>query len=307
MNNAALWTPVSPQTFALGESPFWHPQELTLYWVDIADKKLARANIYMGVVETWDMPSEPGCIAPAASGGLVIALRDGIYRAPAWGGALHKIAQLDYDMATVRANDGKCDALGRFWVGTIDEPKASQAGALYSIDARHGAAEVKRHVDGVLTANGLAWSPDAATLYWADTPNHIVRAWDFGLQSNALAQPRDFLTFAPKPAGWQFNDRAYQGRPDGATVDQQGNYWVAMYEGRRVCQFSSSGQLLREIETPALCPTMPCLGGEDLRTLYVTSARKGQSAEALAQMPLSGAVFALQVDVPGLPVNFFID
>lgn len=306
-NHAMHWTTVSSHTFVLGESPFWHPQESTLYWVDIAGRQLARANVYMGTVQTWDMPSEPGCIAPGQSGGLVIALRDGIYRAREWGGPLEQIAVLDYNPATIRANDGKCDPLGRFWVGTVDEPKAAKAGALYSIDCRAGQAQVTRHAEGVLTANGLAWSPDAKTLYWADTPNHVVQAYDFDLQANQLGARREFLKFALKNPGWQFNDRSYQGRPDGAAVDVLGNYWVAMYEGRRVCQFSAQGALLREIETPALCPTMPCFGGEDMRTLYLTSARKGQSEAVLEQLPLSGAVFALQVDTPGLPVNFFAD
>ena len=305
--NTSAWTSVGTQTFTLGESPFWHPQEQTLYWVDIAGRKLARANVYMGTVETWDMSSEPGCIAPAASGGLVIALRHGVFRARSWGGELEPITVLDYDQKTVRANDGKCDALGRFWVGTVDEPKAAQAGTLYSIDCRHGAAVVTRQAGDALTANGLAWSPDVGTLYWADTPNHIVHAWNFDLQANALSAHRNFLQFQKKPEGWDYNDSRYQGRPDGAAVDALGNYWVAMYEGRRICVFSPAGEMLREIETPVQCPTMPCFGGEDLRTLYITSAKKGRSDAELAQMPLSGGVFSMRVDTPGLPVNFFAD
>ncbi|MBC7919372.1 MAG: SMP-30/gluconolactonase/LRE family protein, partial [Rhodoferax sp.] len=260
------WNTVSTQTFALGESPFWHPQEQTLYWVDIAGMKLAHANVYVGSVETWDMPSEPGCIAPAASGGLVIALRDGVFRARNWGGALEWIATLDYDPKTVRANDGKCDPLGRFWVGTVDEPKAANAGTLYSVDCRAGGPVVTRQAGDALTANGLAWSPDVGTLYWADTPNHVVHAWNFDLEANALSAHRNFLQLPGKPAGWQCTDTSYQGRPDGAAVDALGNYWVAMYEGRRICVFSPAGELLRDIETPVQCPTMPCFGGEDLRT-----------------------------------------
>jgi sugar lactone lactonase YvrE len=301
------WTPVSSQTFELGESPFWHPQEQTLYWVDIAGRQLARANVYMGTVETWDMPSEPGCIAPATSGGLVVALRNGVFRARVWGGALEPVTVLDYDPRAVRANDGKCDPLGRFWIGTVDEPKAAKAGTLYSVDCRSGAAVVNRQAGDALTANGLAWSPDVSTLYWADTPNHIVHAWNFDLQANALRAHRNFLQFQEKPQGWHYNDSRYQGRPDGAAVDALGNYWAAMYEGRRICVFSPAGALLREIETPVQCPTMPCFGGEDLRTLYVTSAKKGRSEAELAQMPLSGAVFSMRVDTPGLPVNFFAD
>ena len=303
--NQPDWQTLGPDTYELGESPFWHPQEQTLYWVDIPGKKILRANVYMGTVQAWDMPSEPGCIAPAVGGGLVIALRHGVFRARDWGGDLQAIATLPYDTRTVRANDGKCDTLGRFWVGTIDEPKASRAAELYSIDCRSGSPVLERKAGDALTANGLAWSPDNRTLYWTDTPNHVLHAWDFDVATNAMTRHRVHKQFAPKPAGWTFEDTSYQGRPDGAAVDVQGNYWVSMFEGRRICQFAPDGTLLQELETPAQCPTMPCFGGEDFKTLYVTTARHGRSAAELAQFPDSGAVFFTRVEVPGLPVNFF--
>ena len=209
---------------------------------------------------------------------------------------------------SVRANDGKCDALGRFWVGTIDEPKANLAAELFAIDCRGSDGPlVKRQAGDALTGNGLAWSVDGRTLYWADTPNHVVHAWDYDLQDNTLTAHRHFLKFAPKPAGWTFEDTSYQGRPDGAAVDVLGNYYVAMFEGRRICKFAPDGRLLAEIPTFAQCPTMPCFGGPDLKTLFVTTARHGRSAAELAVFPQSGAVFSLPVDVPGLPVNFFVD
>lgn len=303
--HAPDWQTLSPATYELGESPFWHPHEQMLYWVDIAGKKLLRANVYMGTVQSWDMPSEPGCIAPAASGGLVIALRHGVFRARQWGGELQHLVTLPYDTATVRANDGKCDALGRFWVGTIDEPKARRAGTLYSIDCRSGQPVVQRQAGDVLTANGLAWSPQGHTLYWADTPSHVVHAWDHDPAANTLQAQRVHLQFAAKPAGWDFAQAGYGGRPDGATVDAHGNYWVSMFEGARVCQFAPDGHLLQSLATPAQCPTMPCLGGEDLRTLFLTSARHGRSAAELARYPASGAVFQTRVETPGLPVAFF--
>ena len=307
MSNAPHWQKLGPDNYELGESPFWHPKEQRLYWVDIPGKKLLRAPVSTGLVEAWDMPSEPGCIAPAASGGLVIALRHGVFRARQWGGALALITTLPYDAATVRANDGKCDALGRFWVGTIDEPKASRAAELFSIDCRAGNAQVQRQAGDALTANGLAWSPQGTTLYWADTPSHVVHAWDFDAPANVLSQHRTHLQFASKPASWTFEDRTYQGRPDGAAVDAEGNYWVSMFEGRRVCCFAPDGHLLRELEAPAQCPTMPCFGGDDLKTLFLTTARHGRSAAELARFPESGAVFFTRVDVPGLPVNLFND
>jgi sugar lactone lactonase YvrE len=239
---------------------------------------------------------------------LVVALRHGVFRARQWGGALEHIVTLDYDTTVVRANDGKCDALGRFWVGTLDEPKANRAAKLYSIDCRGGhTAVVKCHADNALTANGLAWSPDGCTLYWADTSSHVVHAWDYSVEGNTLAAHRIHLEFGAKPAHWTFENQAYQGRPDGAAVDIHGNYYVAMYEGRLVCKFAPDGTLLTEIPTPAQCPTMPCFGGEDLKTLYLTTARHGRSAPELAAFPNSGCVFSMRVETPGLPVNFFMD
>lgn len=305
--NVPLWHTLSTDRFVLGESPFWHPHEQTLYWVDIAGKKLCRANVYMGTVQTWEMPSEPGCIAPAARGGLVVALRHGIFRAREWAGALEQIATLPYDTATVRANDGKCDAVGRFWVGTIDEPKASHAAALYSVDCRTGSARVQCHANDALTGNGLAWSPDGRTVYWADTPAHVVHAWDFDAGTAALTHHRKHLQLPPKPAGWAFGQPGYAGRPDGAAVDVDGNYYSAMYEGARVCKFAPDGTLLDAFAVPAACPTMPCFGGEDLKTLYLTTASGGRSPQELAQWPLSGAVLSMRVDTPGLPVQFFSD
>jgi sugar lactone lactonase YvrE len=303
------WQTLGKQHYALGESPFWHPHEQRLYWVDIKDKQILRTEPgapIAGAVQAWAMPSEPGCIAPAQNGGLIIALRHGVFRTRQWGGALEHVVTLPYDSATVRANDGKCDALGRFWVGTIDEPKASNAAKLYSIDCREGRSPVVvQQASDALTGNGLAWSPDQRTLYWADTPRHVVHAWDFDVHNNTLTQHRHFQNLPAKPGDWNFEQTRYQGRPDGAAVDVQGNYYAAMFEGRRICQFAPSGALLKEIPTPAQCPTMPCLGGADLKTLYLTTARHGRSSQELAAFPQSGCVFESRVGVPGLPVNFF--
>ncbi len=316
------WRCVSSEPDALGESPFWQPHEQMLYWVDIVGQKILRSSVETGALQSWSMPSAPGCIAPAARGGLVIALRHGVFRAHTWGGALQRIATLDYDPALQRANDGKCDAQGRFWIGTLDETRMARNAVLYSLDARHpGAPLVERQLDQCTlpasTANALAWSPDAGTLYWADTPSHALQAWDFELATARLTRQRLFHQFSARPPDWTFAASApqagapglarYGGRPDGAAVDVQGNYYVAMYQGGRICKLDPGGRLLAEFATPALCPTMPCFGGADLRTLFITSARQHASAAELAAYPRSGCVFSMRVEVPGLPVNFFVD
>jgi sugar lactone lactonase YvrE len=306
------WQAVVSQRDQLGESPFWHPGEQRLYWVDIPARQIRRAAPGEDRVENWAVPEQPGCIAPAADGGLVLALRDGIYRARSWGGALQLIARFNHDPATTRFNDGKADPLGRFWAGTIYEPRDARKAELYSIDCRPdngqgGRPLVQLKAQNAITANGLAWSPDAQTVYWTDTPHHVIHAWDWEAPTNAMRRHRVFQQFPGKPAGWQPADPGYGGRPDGAAVDAQGNYWCAMFEGARLLQIAPDGRLLRDVPVPVRCPTMPCFGGHDLRTLYVTSASDRRPQHELDTFPDSGRVIALRVEVPGLPVNFFID
>ncbi|MES2632621.1 MAG: SMP-30/gluconolactonase/LRE family protein [Pseudomonadota bacterium] len=306
------WSAVVNEADQLGESPFWHPQEQRLYWVDIPAFQIRRFHPATGVVESWAVPSEPGCIAPARSGGLVMALRDGIYRASSWGGALQLVSRFAHDSATTRFNDGKADPEGRFWAGTMYEPRDARKADLYSIDMRVQEGQppgphIELKAQNAVISNGLAWSPDARVVYWADTPSHVVQAWDWDRHTNAMTHHREFARMPGKPEGWQPGDTGYGGRPDGAAVDAQGNYWVAMFEGQRLLKFSAGGEQLAEIALPVRCPTMPCFGGPDLKTLYVTSASYKRPADELEQLPLSGRVIAAQVDVPGLPVNFVSD
>jgi sugar lactone lactonase YvrE len=305
------WEVAVARPDALGESPFWHPQERRLYWVDIPGKAVRRWDPATDVAEAWQLAQEPGCIAPAASGGLVLALRDGVYRARSWGGPLEALVRFQHG-ATTRFNDGKADPVGRFWAGTYYEPKDARKADLYSFDCRpengsggRPAVQLKAH--NATTANGLAWSPDRHTLYWSDTAQHAVYAWDWDAQANVMRRHRVFHQFAGKPAGWKPGDAGYGGRPDGAAVDVQGHYWVAMFEGARVLRLSPAGEVVAEFAVPARCPTMPCFGGEDGRTLYLTTGRHGRPAAELREFPHSGCVLRARVDVPGLPTNFFID
>ena len=312
--SSPTWTAITTEPDGLGESPFWHPQEQRLYWVDIPGRRIARVAVQglqaQGAVEYWPLTQEPGCIAPVLGGGLVMALRDGIYLAREWGGPLELLAAAPYDTRKQRFNDGKCDAQGRFWVGSLYEPKDQALGVLYMLDGQGlhamlgGVKEGAK--DGVVTANGLAWSPDGRTAYWADTAAHQVRAFDFDAASGQLTNPRVFYQATPKPAGWAWGSAApYGGRPDGAAVDAEGCYWSAQYEGGRLLRFSPQGEVLAEVVTPVPCPTMPCFGGEDLKTLFITTSRHGRSQAELAQYPGTGCVWAMRVEVAGVPVNGF--
>ena len=139
-------------------------------------------------------------------------------------------------------------------------------------------------------------------MYWSDTKAHTIYAFDFDPLGGELSRQRVFATFPTKVAGQPLAE--YGGRPDGAAVDAEGCYWVAMFEGQRILRLSPDGEPLREVRLPVRCATMPCFGGADLKTVYVTTARENRPAAELIEQPYAGCVLAFDVDVPGLPVNF---
>lgn len=308
------WTRITETVCALGESPFWHPHEERLYWVDTALKRLWRLHAPSGHTEHWDLPHEPGSIAPSRSGGLLIAMRDGIYLSHSWRDIPQKLVDAPYDTTRVRFSDGKCDPWGRFWVGSQVDEGERPDGALYCLQTRKQAHPALVMVErGVMASNGLAWSPDGRTVYWADTVRHAVTQHEMsqpGQWPPMLGMTNPLARFPAKPNDWCFNGpdhKVYAGRPDGAAVDTLGRYWVAMYEGARVLCLSPEGAILAEHPTPAQCPTMVCFGGTDLRTLYLTTARAHRSSAELTHYPDSGAVFSMRVDTPGLPVQMYWD
>lgn len=283
----------------LGESPFWHPDEQRVYWCDVKAGRLHRLDPVTGESAHWSFDVELACCAPRLGGGLVLAMRDGLWTFDPLDNQRHRLCAPPYDPAVERFNDGKCDAQGRFWVGTLYEPRDAARAALYCLEG--GQPLVRRAAD-VTNANGLAWSPDGRTMYWADTSAHVVYAFDFDGLEGLPSRRRVFKSFERRAPGQSLEQ--YGGRPDGAAVDSEGCYWVAMYEGACLLRVSPTGQVLATLPLPVQCPTMPCFGGADLKTLFVTSARNGRPADELAQQPLAGCVLALQVSVPGLPVNF---
>lgn len=281
----------------LGESPVWSVDEQCLYYVDIAAREVLRLRVADGHLDRWPQAAEPGCIALLQGGrGLLVARRDGLWRLDTHSGAQQCVAEPPYDSSRQRFNDGKPDAHGRFWLGTLDDARAPQAG-LYRFEA--GRFELM--AGGFSNANGLAWSADQRRLYAADTKAHKVYAFDAEPACGALGERRDFAVFSPRAEGQPLAQ--YGGRPDGAAVDAEGCYWVAMYEGARVLRLSPEGELLEELRLPVRCPTMLTFGGADLRTLFITTARAHRPADELAAEPWAGCVLQIRVAAQGLPAH----
>jgi sugar lactone lactonase YvrE len=236
------------------------------------------------------MASEPSSLAAHAQGGLVVATRNGFVHLDTGTGNVSEIAPAPFDRTKARFNDGKPDAAGRFWVGTIYEPRDQPAAEMYVLEK--GAVRLAWS-GGMTNSNGLGFSPDNRTMYHADTTSHRITRYDFDLAQGTVSNGREVRQFSMD------RENGYGGRPDGAAVDSEGNYWVAMFEGGRIVKLSPSGDELDVIALPVRCPTMVAFGGDDLRTLYITTAGKRPATE-LAQYPLSGRVLAVRVPVAGL-------
>ena len=272
---------------SLGECPVWSIDERVLYWIDINAPSLNRFDPATGANIAWPMPHSIGSFALRARGGFVAALRDGIWFVDGEGRLERRVVAAPYDPAHHRFNDGRADRQGRFWAGSMNEKRDASSAKLYRLSADQGFVSV---LDDMTISNGLAWSPDGGTMYHADTPARIVRAYDFDIATGTPTNGRVFAKFEGETD-----------RPDGGAVDSEGCYWSAFYRGAKVVRFSPQGRVVAEHAVPSMCPTMCAFGGDDLRTLYVTSARQMREAEELARLPQSGGIFAMRVDVAGLP------
>jgi sugar lactone lactonase YvrE len=265
----------------LGEGPLWDARSGELLWVDIMVGIVHRFDLASGVDRAFDVGQPVGAVVPRASGGYAFALRDGFAVGDA--GGVTVVAPIETDRLDVRMNDGACDSRGRFWAGTMQLENERGAGALFRLDAT-GAAETM--LTGVTVSNGIAWSPDDATMYYVDTTTRGIDSFDFDVDTGTIAGRRRLATIE-KSAG----------HPDGLIVDAEGCLWVALWEGWAVRRYAPDGTLLGIVEIPAARVTKPAFGGDALDELYVTTASPDERDDA---QPHAGGIFRARPGVRGL-------
>lgn len=269
----------------LPECPTWCEQESSLYWTDIPEKQIHRYHTLSGEHQILHFSEEVGCFALREVGGFIVAMRSGIYLADSEGKILQKVCDNPNNPALARFNDGGVDQDGRFYAGTYWAPRDFNGALLCRVDAQ---LNVRVLQCDILGANGLAFSGDRRWMYTTDTPNHIM----YRTALDAAGNPGQRDVFKTFPPG--------SGRPDGAAMDTEGCYWSAMFDGHHIARISPEGDILETYRLPVRCPTMVCFGGRDMKTLYITTTRENMTASELAERPLSGAIFTLQVSVAGL-------
>ena len=275
----------------LGEGPVWDARTQSLYWVDIFAKK-----IYAGSELFAELDGYVGCAAPRQSGGLIAAFggdgnsfRFASLEAGSAQSAL--LSALTNEPTRNRFNDGKCDPRGRFLAGTMNMNEQDPTGSLYSLDGK----SITKLLSNVTISNGMTWSPDYKTFYYIDTPTREVQAFDYEVETGAIANSRR-VVFVPEALGW----------PDGMTSDMQGHLWIAMWGGAQVTRWNpNTGELLEQIPIPAMNVSSCVFGGKNMNELFLTSARKGLDEATLKQYPLTGGVFRLETKVEGMPTFAF--
>lgn len=277
----------------LGEGPVWDAVAGQLVWVDILGRRVHRFRPGdRADVVALETPSHVGAAAPRREGGMVLALADGFWLLDPDATAPRPHRLVEAERPGTRFNDGKVDADGRFWAGTMAYDYRPGAGSLYRLDPDGG---VETMIEGVTISNGMAWSDDRRTLYYIDTPTRRVDAFDCDPATGALGDRR---TVVRLPDG-------LAGSPDGMTIDAEGALWVALWDGWAVHRYLPDGTLAAVVRMPVARPTSCAFGGADLADLYVTSARSGLSANELAAQPAAGGLFRVRPGAIGHPSTPF--
>jgi len=283
MTPTCIW----PARALLGEAPVWHEAERRLYWLDIKGHRLRACNaagMDRGVI---DLPCVTASLVPRRSGGFVVGARGHVAALdPAHASKLRNLVALEADKPGNRFNDGKADAAGRLWIGSMHDPETQASGAFYRVDPdlRWTCMDT-----GYVVTNGPAISPDGLTLYHTDSPARTIYAFDLA-SDGTLNRKRVFV---------RLNDD--EGYPDGMTCDADGRLWVAHWGGSRVTCRNEDGSVRHTIELPTPFVTSCCFGGLGYNTLFITTASIGLSAEARHSDALAGGLFSLTPGVSGLP------
>ena len=271
----------------LGEGPFWHQQRQQLFWFDILERTLFAADAAGTIVGKWTFEKFASAAGVIDKDTLVVAQAGAFLKLDLNSGSKSLLAPLEADIPSNRSNDGRVNPAGGFWVGTLEIDEVEYSGSLYQF--RDG--KVKKLLTDIRIPNSTCFSPDGTIAYFTDTPNKIIM--------QCRIDPR-----TGEPVGyWKVfaNTSNHPGAPYGSVVDAEGYLWNARWGGNRVIRYTPDGRIDREVMLPVSQVTCPAFGGPDLKTLYITSASKTLSAEALAKEPHAGSVFSIELDIAGMP------
>jgi len=284
------WRCLWPLGCELGESPIWDSARQLLWFVDIEAPAVHRFDPVSGAHFSWTPPCRIGSVALRAGGGLIAGTEHGFAAIDPEADRFEVIVHPEADLASNRFNDGKVDAAGQFWAGTMDDHKFKRTGSLYRLGSTLESIPIDA---GYRITNGPAFSPDGRTLYHNDTLDRVTYAFDIG--PGGVTNKRVLVKWADG-----------LGNPDGLTTDAEGFLWQAFWGGACVRRVSPIGTIVAEHPLPATNITSCAFGGANLERLFVTSARQTLDADGAEAQPLAGGLFEIYPGVHGLPGGVFV-
>jgi len=276
---------VWPVGAVLGEGPVWSASERAVWFVDIKAPAIHRFDPASGDQRSWPAPARVGFVLPTSKGWLIAGLKTGLHRFNPETGNFTLLHVVEPHAPNNRLNDGFVDSEGFLWFGSMDDNEEEPSGALYQL----GEVGCVTRDPGYVVSNGPAESPDGRVLYHTDTLAGIIYAFDRA-RAGTLTNKRVFVRL-PQGGGY----------PDGPCVDVEGCLWTGVFGGWGLQRYSPAGELLQTLRLPCSAVTKATFGGDDLKTLYITTAHVALDAEERKQQPLAGGLFRARVDVAGLP------
>lgn len=277
---------------SLGEGPVYHTESNSLFWTDILKQQLHCYSFKNETLQSFQTDKYIGAFAFYDEKTMLVAADDGFSFLNLESETFTFISDPERDIPNNRFNDGKCDAKGRFWAGTMEFNPNSPNGSLYKLDNEQKASKMASEI---IIANGLAWNKDQTKMYHVDSGKNEVHEYEFHLEEGTIQNKKLLYTFAES-----------YGTPDGIAIDSNDCLYIAIWGGAKVVQFNpATSEILEEIYVPAPNVTSVTFGGEDFTTLFITTARDGLSDEQLKQYPLSGSVFKATTQVAGIPLNSY--
>ncbi|MEX0269645.1 SMP-30/gluconolactonase/LRE family protein [Leptolyngbyaceae cyanobacterium UHCC 1019] len=274
----------------LGEGPVWDVAIQQLFWVDIHNHRVHQFDPATGDDRYFDVGNLVSAIALAGHDRLLLALRDRLAFLNTATGEVTTIHSIEFPYENTRFNDGKCDAQGRFWIGSISEEQGQAELYRYDPDGSLHTMET-----GLTISNGLGWSPDGATFYLTDSAQRKIYAYDFEAETGSIHDRRVLIDLSDEIA-----------EPDGLAIDGQGNIWSALWNGWCIACFNPNGQEISRVKVSVQRPTCVTFGGTHLTDLYITSASVGLSQKEIQQGFFAGDLFCLPTPAIGLPTHHFL-
>lgn len=277
---------------ALGEGAIWNHETNELFWIDIEGKSFNMLDPKTKQNRSFSTASHIGTVVPKSKDEALVALVDGIYTMNLNTGQTEVFADMKDVLTGCRLNDGKCDPAGRLWVGSMNWQQEKGKADLFMIQNDRS---VTTKIDSVTISNGIVWTKDKKTMYYIDTPTSQIKAYDYDNATGNISNERVAVEVSTD-----------LGFPDGMTIDAEDMVWVGMWNGDAVIRFNpKTGELLQKIEVPAHNITSCAFGGDNLETLFITTAKLDMTEEEAKKYPLAGSVFKVNPGVKGVKSNFF--